>query len=151
MNRLSKVNDDQSKPHNHFFMGIVLIGIVMLMLQACSNQAGSDSGSNNSIVQAAGNTPKVLHYGFIGSNKLNLPGGAEGWGFYKGIMQRELKKHGITEVQLTGFPNGPDQTESLISGRLDVGVWGIPLLSLHMPPGLRLVLSLNLLPIALAI
>ena len=65
-----------------------------------------------------------MNYGYIGSNKLNVPGGAEGWGLYKGIIQEELKKHGITEVKLTGFPNGPDQTESLISGRLDIGSLG---------------------------
>ncbi|UQZ37439.1 nitrate ABC transporter substrate-binding protein [Paenibacillus sp. PK3_47] len=106
----------------------------MLVLQACGSNAGSGNGASpaaggSDTAEAAGsetgsNVPAVLNFGYIGSNKLNVPGGAEGWGFYKGIIQEELKKHGITEVKLTGFPNGPDQTESLISGRLDIGSLG---------------------------
>ena len=109
--------------------------MVMLVLQACGNNAGTGKGASsaavggNNTAEAAGsettnNAPAVLNFGYIGSNKLNLPGGAEGWGLYKGIIQEELKKYGITEVKLTGFPNGPDQTESLISGRLDFGSLG---------------------------
>ncbi|MBP2114261.1 ABC transporter substrate-binding protein [Paenibacillus silagei] len=110
--------------------GVVMI---MLVLQACGNNTGSSSSAAGSggtnTAEAAGdkassNVPAVLNYGFIGSNKLNLPGGAEGWGLYKGIIQEELKPYGITEIKLTGFPNGPDQTESLISGRLDFGSLG---------------------------
>ncbi|AIQ54923.1 ABC transporter substrate-binding protein [Paenibacillus sp. FSL R7-0331] len=116
--------------------GVLLASLVMIMLvlQACGNNAGSGNGAsaaggNNTADAAGGETaaataPAVLNFGFIGSNKLNVPGGAEGWGFYKGIIQEELKKYGITEVKLTGFPNGPDQTESLISGRLDFGSLG---------------------------
>ena len=110
--------------------------LVTLVLQACGNNANSGGANGASAstggtnkTEAAGsettsNAPAVLNYGYIGSNKLNVPGGAEGWGFYKGIIQEELKKYGITEVKLTGFPNGPDQTESLISGRLDFGSLG---------------------------
>ena len=68
--------------------------------------------------------PSVLHYGFIGANKLNLPRGAEGWGLYKGIIQEALAPYGVTKVELTAFPNGPDQSEALISGRLDFGSLG---------------------------
>ena len=103
--------------------------LVMLVLQACGNNANSSASGGSNTAEAAGSeaastVPAVLNYGFIGSNKLNVPGGAEGWGFHKGIIQEELKKYGITEVKLTGFPNGPDQTESLISGRLDFGSLG---------------------------
>ncbi|MNO21202.1 putative aliphatic sulfonates-binding protein precursor [compost metagenome] len=109
--------------------GVVM---VMLVLQDCGNNANSagsstEKGGNTAEAagaEASGNVPAVLNFGFIGSNKLNLPGGAEGWGLYKGIIQEELKKHGITELKLTGFPNGPDLTESLISGRLDFGSLG---------------------------
>jgi sulfonate transport system substrate-binding protein len=113
------------------FALLTTIMMVMLVLQACGNNAGGNgaSTSGGSNTEKAGDeavvkAPAVLNFGFIGSNKLNLPGGAEGWGFYKGIIQEELKKYGITEVKLTGFPNGPDQTESLISGRLDFGSLG---------------------------
>lgn len=109
--------------------------MIMLLLQACGNHAGSGSsgaaagGGGTDTAEAAGSkaagdVPAVLNFGYIGSNKLNVPGGAEGWGLYKGIIQEELKQYGITEVKLTGFPNGPDQTESLISGRLDFGSLG---------------------------
>lgn len=113
---------------------ITAVVMIMLVLQACGNNTGSGSNSaagsgGANTAEAAGgtaasNAPAVLNFGYIGSNKLNLPGGAEGWGLYKGIIQEELKKYGITEVKLTGFPNGPDQTESLISGRLDFGSLG---------------------------
>lgn len=113
------------------FALLTTIMMVMLVLQACGNNAGGNgaSASGGSSTEKSGgkaesNVPAVLNFGFIGSNKLNVPGGAEGWGFYKGIIQEELKKYGITEVKLTGFPNGPDQTESLISGRLDIGSLG---------------------------
>lgn len=117
--------------------GLLLASLVMIMLvlQACGNNAGSGNSASSAAggdntAEAAGSetttatAPAVLNFGYIGSNKLNVPGGAEGWGFYKGIIQEELKKYGITEVKLTGFPNGPDQTESLISGRLDFGSLG---------------------------
>ena len=91
----------------------------VLLLAACG--AGGGSGSEAS---ASGGVPKVITYGYIGLNDLNLPTGAEGWGFYKGIIQEELKKYGVTEVKLVGFPNGPDQSESLISGRIDFGTLG---------------------------
>ncbi|MEK3900820.1 MULTISPECIES: ABC transporter substrate-binding protein [unclassified Paenibacillus] len=113
---------------------ITAVVMIMLVLQACGNNTGSGgspaagSGGTNTAEAAGGkaasNVPAVLNFGYIGSNKLNLPGGAEGWGLYKGIIQEELKQYGITEVKLTGFPNGPDQTESLISGRLDFGSLG---------------------------
>lgn len=112
--------------------GVVMI---MLVLQSCGNNTGSGNsgtaanGAGTNTAEAAGSeaeskVPAVLNFGYIGSNKLNVPGGAEGWGLYKGIIQEELKQYGITEVKLTGFPNGPDQTESLISGRLDFGSLG---------------------------
>ncbi|MDF9844571.1 MULTISPECIES: ABC transporter substrate-binding protein [unclassified Paenibacillus] len=113
---------------------VTLLAAAMLLISACSNADNSfknnknATGATNSASAAptapASDVPAVLNYGFIGSNELNVPGGAEGWGLYKGIIQEELKKYGITEVKLTAFPNGPDQTESLISGRLDFGSLG---------------------------
>lgn len=107
---------------------IALVSLAILA-QACGNAEGGQATPSTGSSSAGGGAgkaqvPAVLNYGYIGTNKLNFPGGAEGWGFYKGIIQEELKKHGITEVKLTGFPNGPDQSESLISGRLDFGSLG---------------------------
>ncbi|MBW7477180.1 ABC transporter substrate-binding protein [Paenibacillus oenotherae] len=100
-------------------IAVLLLG-AMLLLQACGNQAGNTASGE----EQAGGVPSVLNYGYIGVNELNLPRAAEGWGLHKGIIQAELKKHGITEVKLSGFPNGPDLSESLISGRLDIGSLG---------------------------
>lgn len=105
------------------FIAILAFASILLFIQACANTSG-----NAAVTAASGDAksdvPAVLNYGYIGTNKLNLPSGAEGWGFYKGIIQAELKKYGITEVKLTGFPNGPDQSEALIGGRLDLGGLG---------------------------
>lgn len=118
------------------FIAILAFASILLFIQACGNTSGSagkqedsSAASGNAAENAASgdaksDVPAVLNYGYIGTNKLNLPSGAEGWGFYKGIIQAELKKYGITEVKLTGFPNGPDQSEALIGGRLDVGGLG---------------------------
>ncbi|WP_241243111.1 ABC transporter substrate-binding protein [Paenibacillus whitsoniae] len=107
---------------------VVLMGLLTAFASACGNGSASSSqpaaGKAEETAAAAVKPPSVLNYGYIGTNKLNFPGGAEGWGFYKGIIQEELKKYGITEVKLTAFPNGPDQSESLISGRLDIGSLG---------------------------
>ncbi|GIO14907.1 hypothetical protein J19TS2_44620 [Cohnella xylanilytica] len=131
---------------------VLLAGVIafMLVLQGCGNKeegnaspsdsesasqaAGkspsapaSDSGDatpSGSAEEPARDVPEVLNYGYIGLNDKNQSTGAEGWGLYKGIIQEELKKYGVKEVKLTGFPNGPDQTESLISGRLDIGSLG---------------------------
>ncbi|WP_249436081.1 ABC transporter substrate-binding protein [Paenibacillus sp. Marseille-Q4541] len=121
---------NQKKRKNLLSRKLFLVGFLfsLLLLQACSNAGGEGTGaqptSKAELTGAEGNVKAVLNYGYIGTNDLNLPGGAEGWGLHKGIIQEELKKHGITEVKLTGFPNGPDLTESLISGRLDLGSLG---------------------------
>ncbi|MFC5532091.1 ABC transporter substrate-binding protein [Cohnella yongneupensis] len=112
---------------------VALTAISLIAVQACGKSsnneaspaaAGAASPSASESESPFANIPKTLTYGYIGTNKLNLPGGAEGWGLYKGIIQAELKKYGIEEVTTVGFPNGPDQTEALISGRLDFGSLG---------------------------
>ncbi|TKC16431.1 ABC transporter substrate-binding protein [Robertmurraya kyonggiensis] len=101
-------------------IGIIVFLILIIFLQGCSK------GNDTSVKTTSGENkvPEVLNLGYIGINKLNLPSGAEGWGLHKGIIQEKLKKHGIKEINLTAFPNGPDLNESLISGRLNVGNLG---------------------------
>ena len=97
------------------------------ILQACgggSNTGGSTATGAAAGGDAASHVPSALTYGYIGVNDLNQPTGAVGWGVHTGIIQEELKKYGIAEVKLVGFPNGPDQSESLISGRIDFGSLG---------------------------
>ncbi|QGQ96354.1 nitrate ABC transporter substrate-binding protein [Paenibacillus psychroresistens] len=114
------------------------IGLVaLLLIQACGNKDTTDTADSadsaapaasaatqDSAAPAKTDIPKALHIGYIGASSVNLPSLAEGWGFKSGIISDELKKQGITEITFTGFPNGPDLTESLISGRLDVGLLG---------------------------
>ncbi|NBD23654.1 ABC transporter substrate-binding protein [Paenibacillus glycinis] len=132
-------------------LSVLALVAVFLLLGACGS-AGKGTGTTNGEAAGSGNgtaantpdagnaadgenaadaanppegdVPDTLNYGYIGLNDLNLPTGAEGWGFHTGLIQEELKKYGITKVNLIGFPNGPDQTESLISGRLDFGSLG---------------------------
>ncbi|PRX65711.1 sulfonate transport system substrate-binding protein [Cohnella sp. SGD-V74] len=127
---------DESKTRKEMgkrgWTGALLAGVIALALviQGCGAKeekqasAPSAGGASASSGEPARNVPEVLNYGYIGLNDKNHAPGAEGWGLYKGIIQEELKKYGIKEVKLTGFPNGPDQTESLISGRLDIGSLG---------------------------
>jgi sulfonate transport system substrate-binding protein len=68
--------------------------------------------------------PKTLNVGYIGATKQNIPNSPEGWGYKIGILAEELQKYGITDIKFVGFPNGPDLSESLISGRLDIGMLG---------------------------
>ncbi|MDG0809402.1 type 2 periplasmic-binding domain-containing protein [Cohnella rhizosphaerae] len=89
-----------------------------------STAAASSQAASTASAEPERHVPEVINYGYIGLNDQNQTTGAEGWGFYKGIIQEELKKYGVKEVKLAGFPNGPDQTESLISGRLDFGSLG---------------------------
>jgi sulfonate transport system substrate-binding protein len=100
-------------------ISVLLLG-AMVFLQACGDQDSKTVSGN----ELNNGIPTVLNYGYIGVNELNLPRAAEGWGLHKGIIQEELKKYGITEIKLNGFPNGPDLSESLISGRLDIGSLG---------------------------
>ncbi|GAB2717940.1 hypothetical protein ACFQWB_16600 [Paenibacillus thermoaerophilus] len=67
---------------------------------------------------------KTLNVGYIGATKQNIPNSPEGWGYKIGILAEELQKYGITDIKFVGFPNGPDLSESLISGRLDIGMLG---------------------------
>ncbi|MEF7441833.1 ABC transporter substrate-binding protein [Paenibacillus lautus] len=98
---------------------------ILLTLVAAALAFSQGCGTKDQITEASSSgVPKTLNYGYIGTNALNVPGGAEGWGFHEGIIQEELKKHGIETVNLTAFPNGPDLSESLISGRLDFGSLG---------------------------
>jgi sulfonate transport system substrate-binding protein len=108
---------------------VMILAAMVAFLAACVNSDGGAKTAGASAAATSGGAakvqpPAVINYGYIGTNKLNFPGGAEGWGLYKGIIQEELKKYGITEIKPVAFPNGPDQSESLISGRLDFGSLG---------------------------
>lgn len=103
-------------PRSHRTLRFTIVSLLLfsvLLLQACGGQSSSEQA-----------VPSELNFGYIGSNALNMPTGAEGWGLHKGIIQEELKKHGIETINTFGFPNGPDESEALISGRLNAGAIG---------------------------
>lgn len=116
-------NERQSPLRGPARLVLLFTSLLLLLtaVTACSNGEQKKTGAD---AEASSQVPAVLNYGYIGTSKLNYPGGAEGWGFYKGIIQAELKAYGIQEIQLTAFPNGPDLSESLISGRLNIGSLG---------------------------
>lgn len=108
--------------------------IMMVVLQACGGNGGNggNSGSiggdgsggaaaNGGPSSAQPAVPAVLNYGFVGSKE---PSGVEGWGFHTGLIQEELKKYGVAEVNVIPFLTGPDLNESIIGGRVDVGSSG---------------------------
>jgi sulfonate transport system substrate-binding protein len=65
---------------------------------------------------------RPLRLGFIGPGK--KPASATGWALQQGQLQRELAPLGFSEVVTRVFPNGPDLNEALVSGNLDVGIYG---------------------------
>ncbi|WP_242051236.1 ABC transporter substrate-binding protein [Nostoc spongiaeforme] len=99
----------------------------LFTLTGCTSQQGQ---SNNSAV-ASSNTDanstkaktQVLRVGFI-SSESKLPIGPEGWALQKGKLTPALKSLGVTEVKFIPFVGGPALNEALVSGQLDMGLYG---------------------------
>ncbi|MBW4079826.1 ABC transporter substrate-binding protein [Paenibacillus sp. S150] len=120
----------------------LVAGIAMLLLvQACGNSGNlnSPAGNGQAVSSAAPSAtaapenaaaaetlkaPAELRIGYIGNNKKNLPGGAEGWGFSNGIITDGLAGLGVANITFVGFNGGSDLNEALIGGRLDIGIYG---------------------------
>lgn len=85
--------------------------------------AGAAALAAPGLVRAQAAAPRnLLRLGFIGPGK--KPASATGWALQQGLLQRELTPLGLTEVVTRVFPNGPDLNEALVSGHLDVGIYG---------------------------
>ncbi|MBD2534439.1 ABC transporter substrate-binding protein [Nostoc flagelliforme FACHB-838] len=101
--------------------------VLLSSLTSCTFQ---ESQSNNSAV-ASSNTGAnsaevktlVLRVGFI-SSESKLPIGPEGWALQKGTLTPALKSLGVTEVKFIPFVGGPALNEALVSGQLDMGLYG---------------------------
>ncbi|MFC4775880.1 ABC transporter substrate-binding protein [Paenibacillus sp. GCM10023252] len=65
-----------------------------------------------------------LRIGYISANNKGTITGAEGWAQQKGYLDSELRKHGVTEITIKSFPNGPNLNEALAGGALDIGIYG---------------------------
>src|SRR6476469_4853829 len=96
---------------------------LLLFTTACtSNQTISNAAPNTS--KAVSSNTTTLRFGFISSSGGQAPTGPAGWAIKKGILKPELRKIGISEIRLANFPNGPDLNEALVSGALDIGIYG---------------------------
>ncbi|ALS20573.1 ABC transporter substrate-binding protein [Paenibacillus naphthalenovorans] len=86
-------------------------------------EAGGTSGQASTKESGTSLEP-TLRIGYISPNNKGTITGVEGWAQKKGYLESELKKHGVTEITIKSFPNGPNLNEALASGALDVGIYG---------------------------
>ncbi|MEK3915788.1 ABC transporter substrate-binding protein [Paenibacillus sp. FSL H7-0331] len=114
----------------------VTLAATMLVVQACGQSANKESSSSSaapaatapaasaaaSAPTAAVKVPEVLNYSFVGTTGKQT--GAEGWGFYTGIIPKVLAEYGIKTVNAVGGGTGPDINEAVLAGRVDVGSMG---------------------------
>lgn len=88
-----------------------------------TNTASSTPATDSSSPAAtpvAGNY--TLRLGYIGPGQ--SIGGPVGWALEQGLLANALKPLGFTQISQHIFPNGPDLNEALLSGKLDVGIYG---------------------------
>ncbi|MBH8572426.1 ABC transporter substrate-binding protein [Nostocaceae cyanobacterium CENA369] len=111
----------------HRFLASVTTVVLLSGLASCASQ---QSQSNNLAVASSntgGNSTEaktlVLRVGFI-SSESKLPIGPEGWTLQKGTLTPALKSLGVTEVKFIPFVGGPALNEALVSGQLDMGLYG---------------------------
>lgn len=64
----------------------------------------------------------TLRLGYIGPGQ--SIGGPVGWALEKGLLADAIKGLGFNQITQHIFPNGPDLNEALLSGKLDVGIYG---------------------------
>lgn len=91
-------------------------------LVALSVGAAASAASGGQAGVAPQAADKTLRLGFIGPGK--DVGGAVGWALHKGYLLEAVKPFGFGAVTQHVFPNGPDLNEALLSGKLDIGVYG---------------------------
>lgn len=102
---------------------------------AASTAATSTSQTTSTTTQAQPQAPAApttdttaatgdytLRLGYIGPGQ--SVGGPVGWGLEKGVIATALKPLGFNTITQHVFPNGPDLNEALLSGKLDVGIYG---------------------------
>lgn len=111
----------------HRLLASVTTVALLSSLTSCASQ---QSQSNNSAVASSSTGANsaeaktlVLRVGFI-SSESKLPIGPEGWALQKGTLTPALKSLGVTEVKFIPFVGGPALNEALVSGQLDMGLYG---------------------------
>ncbi|MCF4967390.1 ABC transporter substrate-binding protein [Nostoc sp. CMAA1605] len=100
---------------------------LLFTLTGCTSQQSQSSNSavasSNTGANSGESKTLVLKVGFI-SSESKLPIGPEGWALQKGTLTPGLKSLGVTEVKFIPFVGGPALNEALVSGQLDMGLYG---------------------------
>lgn len=68
-------------------------------------------------------TGVTLRIGYIAQSGRKMTG-PEGWAIRNGEMLKSLRPLGITRIETTGFPNGPDASIALASNAIDIASLG---------------------------
>lgn len=106
----------------------LIIGLLVAFL--LSIFTGCSTSDSKAVVKEDNGkeTSTTLRVGYIsavgGTKDKPTLVGPEGWAEYKGILDSELKKIGITQTTYVSFQNGPDLNEALAAGALDLGIYG---------------------------
>jgi len=103
-------------------LSLMIAGV--LTLSACGNGGEKPLFAGLQSEGASETFAPKLRIGYIAPNNKGTITGVEGWAQAKGYLESELKAHGVTEVSIKSFPNGPNLNEALASGALDVGIYG---------------------------
>ena len=106
-------------------LSLVAASCFLIFTTACSSTANiSQTTTNTPTPTEAKPTTETLRLGFISSSKNKFPTGPAGWAIHQNKFLPELQKVGIKDVKTIAFPNGPNLNEALVSGQIDVGIYG---------------------------
>lgn len=103
------------------FLTFAAFGLILFMNSCSTSKSTTNLSSNPNSAQPS---PFVVRLGFTSADGAKVPMSPEGWAVSAGLLKSELQNAGITEVRLMNFPNGPDVNEALVSGALDVAIYG---------------------------
>jgi sulfonate transport system substrate-binding protein len=106
-------------PSRLMLAGLALFALVPAALSCGGSTTGSAAASGGTGGPAATGR---LRIGFISTQKdFNGP---EGFSYARGAFKAILGKAGISDVEVSAFPNGPPLSEAIKGGSLDVGIYG---------------------------
>ena len=89
---------------------------------ASATSAATETSEPATTAAAPASDPYTLRLGFISTTK-NW-GGPEGYSYSDGELNAILAEAGVTDIELFGFPNGPNLNQALQAGQLDIGLYG---------------------------
>jgi NitT/TauT family transport system substrate-binding protein/sulfonate transport system substrate-binding protein len=108
-----------------------LLAILGLALAACGggDEAEADDAGAGSTTTAGDSTgseapePFTLRVGFI-STGASAWGGPEGYAHSTGQLLDALRPLGVTEIESFGFANGPEASQAITGGSIDIALYG---------------------------